>query len=374
MPVVIVDTPPTTKLLPAWIVAPEAPLQPSIGIDDRDDEAVKDQVWPIAYEQWLASCSKTNSQNTLGGYKQAIKSFFKYTGGIRPWRVMSSHVIGWQNEMRSRGLKDSTINLRLSGLSSLFNFLGTLFPYPDPRTRKEAFLVSRNPVDSAKRAKVDPYANAGALSVEETTALLRKIDRSTVIGLRDFALIHTLIYTGCRIHEILRLRWGDITENNGHFFYAWQGKGGKGGKSDDIGAGFKFELPGVSYLAIHGYLKAAGKLEMAPDQYIFVAHSDAALHLPNVKSVGQNKPLSTASAGRLLRRWAAKAGLDPKRIHPHLLRHTAGGFIAMKSGDNLKAVQEFLHHSNPATTQIYLSHLKNNLNPYWMAIEQMLGL
>jgi integrase len=365
-PVVIVEAPQVTKLLPAWIVAPEAPLQPSIGIDDRDDDAVKSQVWPVAYEQWLASCSKSHSQNTLGGYKQAIKAFFQYTGGVRPWRVMSSHVIGWQNEMQSRGLKDTTINLRLAALSSLFRFLGTKFPYPDPRTRKEAFLVGRNPVDSANRARVDPYANADALSVDETRALLRKIDGSTVIGLRDFALIHTLIYTGCRVSEILHLKWGDITQDGGHVFYAWWGKGGKQGK---------FELPGGSYQAICGYLKAAGRLDsMTPDQYIFVAHSDAALHLPNVKSVGQNKPLSAASAGRLLRRWAAKAGLDPKRIHPHLLRHTAADLMAEASDGDLEAVQQFLHHSTLAITQIYLAHRKKNVNTHWMKIEQMLGL
>ena len=364
-PSVIVDAPQTTKLLPAWIVAPEAPLQPSIGIDDRDDDAVKDQVWPVAYEQWLASCSKTDSQNTIGGYKQAIKSFFQFTGGIRPWRVMSSHVIGWQNEMKAQGLKKTTINLRLAGLSSLFRFLQSKFPYPDPRTRKEAFLVGRNPVDSANRAQVDPYENADALSVEETQALLRKIDGSTIIGLRDFALIHTLIYTGCRVSEVLHLKWGDIKEDGGHVFYSWLGKGGKQGK---------FELPGGSYQAIRGYLKAAGRLDIAPDQYIFVAHSDAALHLPNVKSVGQNKPLSPASAGRLLRRWATKAGLDPKRIHPHLLRHTAADFAATASNGDIEFVQQFLHHSTLAITQIYLSHRKKNINPHWMKIEQMLGM
>jgi site-specific recombinase XerD len=365
-PLVIVDAPQTTKLLPAWIVAPEAPLQPGIGIDDRDDDAVKSQVWPVAYEQWLASCSKTDSQNTIGGYKQAIKAFFQYTGGVRPWRVMSSHVIGWQNEMKSRGLKKTTINLRLAALSSLFRFLKSKFPYPDPRTGKEAFLVGRNPVDSANRAKVDPYENSDALSWEETQALLHKIDGSTVTGLRDFALIHTLIFTGCRITETLHLKWGDITQNGGKVFYAWRGKGDKHGV---------FELPGGSHQAILGYLKAAGRLDsMAPDQYIFIAHSDAALHLPNVKSVGQNKPLSGASAGRLLRRWATKAGLDPHRIHPHLLRHTAAGFAAEVSNGDLEFVRQFLHHSTLAITQIYLDHRKKNVNPHWMKIEQMLGL
>ena len=345
------------------------PLKPQFHLsaaEDRDDDVVKDLVWSAAYEQWLASCSKSNSQNTLESYKQAIKSFFQYTGGIRPWRVISSHVIDWQNEMRSRGLKETTINLRLSALSSLFRFLTTQFTYPDPRTRKEAFLVVRNPVDSANRARVDPYANADALSVDETRALLFKIDGSTIIGLRDFALIHTLIYTGCRISEILHLKWGDITEDGGHVFYS---RPGKDGKQD------KFGLPGGSYQAIRGYLKAAGRLKtMVPDQYIFVAHSDAALHLPNVKSVDKNKPLSTASAGRLLRRWAAKAGLDPKRIHPHMLRYTAADLMAEASDGDLEAVQQFLHHSTRVITQTYFAHRKKDVNTHWMKIEQMLGI
>lgn len=284
-----------------------------------------------------------------------------FTGYPRMWRVLGSQVIAWQNAQRAAGLAETTINLRLAGLSSLFDFLMNRFSYPDPRTGRETFLVERNPVDRVTRAHIDPYDKAEGLTKEEVYALLRKIDRTTVTGLRDFALIVTYVATGRRSTEIASLRWGDLSEKNGVRFYAWSGKGGKSGTN---------ELALYAYEAIVGYLRAAGRLEtMTADEYIFRALSDAAMRLPNVKALDLNRPLSGSMIGRIVKRAAQRAGLDPARVHTHTLRHTAADLRIEMSGGDILGLQEFLRHSNVAITQIYVTKRKRDRDPMWAQVQ-----
>jgi integrase/recombinase XerD len=63
-------------------------------------------------------------------------------------------------------------------------------------------------------------------------------------------------------------------------------------------------------------------------------------------------PLTRAGAFLILRRLAAKAGLEPDRIHPHLLRHSFATHL-LEGGADLRSVQEMLGHADLATTELY---------------------
>lgn len=367
----VVDVPAQSTALVSWMVAPEAPPQPRLGLDveerRRDEDATKARWWSLAYEKFLKSCSPTNSPQTSRAYRKSIEAFQAFIGATPMWRVIGSHVIAWQTTMRDAGLAETTINLRLSALSALYDFLSSKFPYPDPRTGDETFLIGRNPVACATRAKIDPYANSDSLSVEEAQALLRRgPDRASVVGLRDFCLIHLYMYTGCRVSEILRLTWGDLIVSGDKVFYKWMGKGNKRGT---------FELPRPSHDAILAYLRAAGRLETITDSdVLFPALSDAAARLPNVGHADRSKPITSAMFGRILKKCAKRVGLDPARVHPHLLRHTAADLMIEASEGDYGAVQEFLHHSSLAITQIYIQRRKKTPNPHWIKINTLLGI
>jgi integrase/recombinase XerD len=75
-------------------------------------------------------------------------------------------------------------------------------------------------------------------------------------------------------------------------------------------------------------------------------------HRPELFLNAQGGALTRAGAFLILRRLAARAGLEPDRIHPHLLRHSFATHL-LEGGADLRSVQEMLGHADLATTEIY---------------------
>ena len=77
-----------------------------------------------------------------------------------------------------------------------------------------------------------------------------------------------------------------------------------------------------------------------------------ARHRPELFLNARGGALTRAGAFLILRRLAAKAGLDPRRVHPHLLRHSFATHL-LEGGADLRSVQEMLGHADLSTTELY---------------------
>ena len=199
--------------------------------------------------------------------------------------------------------------------------------------------------------------------------------------------------TGRRNSEIRTLKWGDFevetlpssklncveplsavepgdgAGGEGKVWYRWNGKGKE--RRD--------ECPHSLWKAINAYLNAADRLEtITPDDYIFVALNNNASRLPNVRSSGscsfveqncqagaKRQPLTARFVGRLLKRYALRAGLDPRRITVHTLRHTAA-MLRKEVGEDVEAISHFLNHSSLSVTQIYLHRIEGQEDTAWV--------
>jgi integrase/recombinase XerD len=75
-------------------------------------------------------------------------------------------------------------------------------------------------------------------------------------------------------------------------------------------------------------------------------------HRPELFLNAQGGALTRAGAFLILRRLAATAGLEPGRVHPHLLRHSFATHL-LEGGADLRSVQEMLGHADLATTELY---------------------
>ena len=75
-------------------------------------------------------------------------------------------------------------------------------------------------------------------------------------------------------------------------------------------------------------------------------------HRPELFLNARGGALTRAGAFLILRKLAAKAGLEPERVHPHLLRHSFATHL-LEGGADLRSVQEMLGHADLSTTELY---------------------
>ena len=75
-------------------------------------------------------------------------------------------------------------------------------------------------------------------------------------------------------------------------------------------------------------------------------------HRPELFLNARGGALTRAGAFLILRRLAARRGLEPERVHPHLLRHSFATHL-LEGGADLRSVQEMLGHADLSTTELY---------------------
>ena len=159
---------------------------------------------------------RSGSLRTVEGYSRMLQHFFARVGKA-PDKVTAQEVFVWAHGKGVSGRDPSsvTIGARMACLSSFFRFL----------IRMD--IVQRNPCDRLERPRTCTPPARG-LSAEEVRKLLAVIP-DTPPGLRDRAIVLTLVLTGRRRAEVFRLSAGDLSFENAVCFYAYAGKGAKQG-------------------------------------------------------------------------------------------------------------------------------------------------
>src|ERR1700740_1499219 len=164
-------------------------------------------------EEWLANITNLKTRRA---YKEDVREFIAFTAlqdYVRLRSVGRSHIISWRKDMERRGLAPASIRRKLSALSSLFDYLC------------ERNAVSGNPVDGVKR----PMANGNegstpALGDAQARKLLEAPPADTLKGVRDRAILATLLYHGIRREELCGLRVRDIQSRQGVIHFRIKGK------------------------------------------------------------------------------------------------------------------------------------------------------
>lgn len=163
--------------------------------------------------EWLANITNTKTRRA---YKIDVSEFSAFTGLNDPIllrTVTRAHVIAWRKHLETRKLSPASIRRKLSALSSLFDYLC------------ERNAVAGNPVDGVKR----PMANGNegstpALGDAQARKLLDAPPKDTLKGLRDRAILATLLYHGIRREELCGLRVKDMQSRQGVVHFRIKGK------------------------------------------------------------------------------------------------------------------------------------------------------
>jgi integrase len=280
-----------------------------------------------------------------------------------------------QGRKRTCGYAKSTINQYLAAISSFYRYAechGTV-RLPDGREVELTRLsgIRLNPVDLIEQrgAAGAPQRERVYLSLEQLRHFLSAIPRHTTLGLRDRALLLFYVMTGGRNSEVRTLRWGDLRERGGHIFWRQRGRG----KEPEAWKA----LPPECWEALQHYLKAARRWDdLQEGDYLFTALTERAAHLPTV-SEGRWEPhahpLSINEVTRIVKRYAKRAGLDPKEVHVRSLRHSAA-MLMDEVGADPEEIRDFLNHENLDTTRRYLHEMRGQRNVHAAKMAEALRL
>jgi integrase/recombinase XerC len=172
------------------------------------------------------------------------------------------------------------------------------------------------------------------LTEKDIEVLLATPLPETPLGIRDRAILEMLYSAGLRVSELTGLNWEDIDLESG--LATIRGKGKRE----------RLAMIGPPARA------ALGRWQAVRDSLPARATAQAAVYLNK-----NGTRLTARSVGRLLEKYLAQAGLDP-RTSPHTLRHSFATHL-LDHGADVRGVQELLGHRSLATTQIY-THVSTN--------------
>ena len=263
--------------------------------------------------------------HTRRAYAHAAQDFFAWLeahGVTQLTAIASVHVAAYVEQLH-KARSAPTAKLHLAALKHLFDWMviGQILPTnPAAAVRGPRHVVRRG-----KTPVLDPA---------EARQLLDAIDTSTVIGLRDRALIGLMVYSFARIGASIGMQVEDVFTQNRRL---WVRLHEKGGKQHAMPCHHNLE----AYL--HAYIDGAGLADQ-PKALLFQSYS---------RSTGQltGNPLPQANAYAMIQRRAKAADIST-RVGNHTFRAT-GVTAYLKNGGTLERAAQMANHASTRTTQLY---------------------
>jgi site-specific recombinase XerD len=265
-----------------------------------------------------------NKNTRLAYYRAAVKFFAwcdqREIGEIAD--IEPLHVAAYV-EALGKDFEKPTVKQHLAAIRMLFDWLVT------------GQIVAANPAHSVRGPKhVVKTGKTTVLTGEQARALLDSIDTSTVVGLRDRALISVMTFAFARVGAVVAMRVEDYYPNGKRW---WVRLHEKGGKRHEMPAHHTLEAYLDAYIAAAG-LRDAGK---AP---LFRSAAGRAGALTD-------RPMHRVDAWRMIQRRSAGLGMRVK-IGCHTFRAT-GITAYLEAGGTLENAQAMAAHESPRTTKLY---------------------
>jgi integrase/recombinase XerD len=270
------------------------------------EEGIEEYLVSLRVEKGLAA-------NTIAAYTRDLGQYRGFLAGRRP---SPSRVEDFVGRLRSQGLASTTIARKIASIRGLHRFL-----VAEEMSESDPTAL----VETARGA--DPFPKA--LTIDEAIALVEAPGTATEADRRDTALLEFLYGTGARVSETVWLDLGDIDLTDRAAIIT-----GKGSKQRLVPLGSK------AVAALEGWLPDRMRLvrRKVPGDPVFL----------NLRG-GR---LSRQGMFAIVKKRAAQADIDPVRVSPHVLRHSAATHM-LEAGADLRTVQELLGHATISTTQVY---------------------
>lgn len=269
------------------------------------------------------------SPKTIDTYSKAIKQFFIYLQDNGISQPQREDIVAYREYLKEDH-KPTTVQSYLAAVKLFFKW-----------TEQEGFY--QNIADRVKGAKIDTEHKKDYLTTKQVNKLLGAIDRSTLKGKRDYAMLSVMVTTGLRTISIINANIEDIRTAGDATALFYKGKG-----HEEKATYVKLAEPVED--AIRDYLTARGTTDGKEPLFSSVA---------NRNSGGR---MTTRSISRVAKESLIDVDLISDRLTAHSFRHTAAT-LNLLSGGTVEETQQLLDHANINTTLIYshaLERAKNN--------------
>lgn len=299
------------------------------------------------YEDWLALFP---SAKTVRVYRQAISEFFSFIceSGLNPDILAqfllleqpqaSELVYQYQGWLTSKSLAPATINRKLASIKSLVNY--------GAEVGKCHYTLT-----NIKSKNVINYRDTSGIGSDSFKLILNQVDRTTIRGKRDYAILLLLWGNALRRSEVTNCRLCDYEPLEKRLWIV--GKGRKG-QSQPVSLG-------VSTInALNEWICAIRDFSSLPEYLFFALIEHHWGH-----------QLTPESIYYLVRKYANKAGIL-KQLSPHRLRHSAiTAALEITNGD-VRAVQKLSRHSSLNTLMVYDDNRRNEQGRVTDMLEDLL--
>ena len=263
---------------------------------------------------FLALLAARRAPRTVDAYRRDLADLARFLSRS-PTDAHADEIRAWLADLQTRGQAPSSVARRAAAARAFYRHLVLVG------------LRADNPaaeVELPRRRSRLPRT----LSPTEVERLLEAATGTTPRSLRDRALVELLYGAGLRVSEAVGLERGAVDLDNRLVRCL-----GKGDKERIV------PLGRAGAEAVRRYLsRGRPYLDRRRRSELFLN--------------AQGGALTRAGAFLIVRRLAAKAGLDPGRVHPHILRHSFATHL-LEGGADLRSVQEMLGHADLGTTELY---------------------
>jgi integrase/recombinase XerD len=272
------------------------------------------------------------SKNTIESYRRDMEKFavLIHQRNLAVRQITRRDVVDFLASLYRRGLDSRSVARHLATMRHFFRFCtAENYVTDDPAMTIESPKIVQN---------LPQF-----LSVEEVNRLLEQPDQTTVLGIRDRAMIETMYSTGIRVSELCGIRVGDLQMDPGCLRCI-----GKGDKERLVPVGRQ------ALESIQKYIRESRPhlLKDRTSPYLFLGRKGA-------------RPMNRISFWGLIAAYGRKAGLR-KALKPHMLRHSFATHL-LDRGADLRSVQMMLGHSDISTTQIYTHVVEERLKQVYKA-------
>lgn len=305
----------------------------------------------LAISGWLAEHQR--SQRTYTAYKSSLETF--RAGLQRMGKDLDTDVSTIMlmaqafasGTIKKEQVSQSSYNTRLAILCSFYEYAMSRYLLM-PMDNQGHVL---NPIKGIKREKVQRYKGVHAIEPEEAMMRVQGIDRSTLLGKRDYTLLSILLQTGRRLQEVTRLQWRHVQLSGKKITLTFEHCKGDKTMVDTLPAAISTAL--LEWLYAY-YGRDLASLEKTAPLWVTLSR--------NTKQRGE--ALGIQAVQQLCEKYLG--------THAHVTRHTFAHNM-IKAGATLPELQARLGHESLATTGIYAQALTSAENPHADTLARMLG-